>query len=90
MIRVLMEAEIRNLKEQQHIPIDKQGSFFNLDYSVVGYDELNVTELEAITISELENTCKELEYSQSFYQNSLSNIMEENERYVFLFFDHPV
>lgn len=84
-----MEAEIRNLKEQQNTPIDKQGIFLNLDNNAVGYDELNVTELEAITISELENTCKELEYSQSFYQNSLSNIMEENERYDFILFDNP-
>lgn len=76
---MLMEAEIRNLKEQQHTPIDKQRLLSILLFYIVGYDGMNIGELEAIIIKELEDTCSELEYSLSLYQHLVTEGKEDKE-----------
>lgn len=74
-----MEAEIRNLKEQQDTDIDKQSLFFITSVQIVGYDGMNIGELEAVIIKELEDTCSELEYSLSFYQHLVSEGKDDKE-----------
>lgn len=40
---------------------------------------MNIGELEAVIIKELEDTCSELEYSLSFYQHLVSEGKDDKE-----------
>ena len=50
-----------------------------------GYDGLEINELEALVINELQESCKQLEYAISFYQSFNKSMIEEKEQYSCIF-----